>query len=1204
MLKRLVHIFCGLLAGWGFVAFLEANELGVTQCVEAMWNDFDEIVKLVNQQPVRPVTPAWEAKAKDTKKAGGWTRVVAHEIEPESDVVEAHLCTDRGSRQANKKKYYYMVEGELSDTPVNTPSATPVPTPAMVVNSPKFPTLSPSSPQMQRVANLTGAGSPHDSHELAQIERLKEVLKKYPSGRHSSESSSSPGSARALESHNSVDSDSHSPFPVTGMSPIPVSAINGPGDGTFFVHKLSPGDDPEGFVLLKPGLSRDGLDKGLLCSVREFTSMDGGEEITEHYNVCCTFVGVDKTPDFTGMLPLNDILTEDAALNHNDVIANFLAEIEGQYHRKMYKKGDVMGFMYKGRNVKATVVGIGTSTVVFQFGQFAGDDSDDDINVLNYYLPKMAFRRIFFTSALNSMLFYFHQLAQVGFLEEHEIKILPVKMWRSKTRSVLISQPFLDDKNLIEHYFKEIARDDCGESINVLGRWMPVDSFLREVTSQIISGVRRLDSINGRYEKEGGKGRQKIMEGFLDAKYPNYAIHREVSERGTSDHLVLRYFDLFPAHLRLFNRQPMDSNGHTQYETFDKFYQRDDGADILVREGMVGSYKKKFNKLRDASVMMKKLAASAIDLVFQNTSYHEANDILMKSMCGRKYDLVVKILGMINDSARTTNLRGRVTFDEAVDYWQSRVKKNMILRLALDFLDVAGLMNDFEKGEMSQLLSASEDEEALMQWAHELYKSSGGLCHLVKQARDKALPPDVMVPFFRGMAKQYLESPDYRLRSIKFELETAPGAVATPQQRPIGVRKTKNKVIYLKRPVRRMSGDSLPNGGSVQASRKRLPATRVGDSEDEPDFKRRLTDVADEELRKKFSRVPQVAISQQTSTPELAASPLLYLHTEIKCLPELHSGSKGAMFTHGLYPVTGIMTGAVSVNAGRGFPLICDIVAAALKGPVTASKANSMIRVPLAEALTPVMRKLEAKGIFSWARSEMEKQAMPSDLLLTDRELAPPWKVDVPDPVRNQKIHSIWSPLKLLNIMDSQLAELSTMYSCVQHQEELLLQALTITNDLKVIIDDHDDVSNNERIVYRLESYRIKEGLWAALYKPVPAKQALSGYVEKGATWMWLKRSRHYGGISWDLLGSSLNASHSGSTSTNPLPQVGASSTYNSAVEVITTRTNITHNNFWLSDAYKSIFTPVTTSGSYGQPSLGDSYNVFSPNRDGQSKLH
>ncbi|WP_281648750.1 hypothetical protein, partial [Parendozoicomonas sp. Alg238-R29] len=105
--------------------------------------------------------------------------------------------------------------------------------------------------------------------------------------------------------------------------------------------------------------------------------------------------------------------------------------------------------------VKAKVIGLGTSTVVFQFNEFDNPDENTILTSLNHVLPKFAFRRIYFTSENHAIQFYHHQTAQVKFLKEQGIDILPVQFWRSEHATVWIAQPLLKSDELLETHFEK-----------------------------------------------------------------------------------------------------------------------------------------------------------------------------------------------------------------------------------------------------------------------------------------------------------------------------------------------------------------------------------------------------------------------------------------------------------------------------------------------------------------------------------------------------------------------------------------------------------------------------------------------------------------------------------------------------------------------------------------------------------------------------
>ena len=704
LLVRVVLCFCGFLYVGVSVAKFDINS-----CVAILGSDRGRIVS--------------EAKSVARARGKEWISIKVYD---ESRTSYAKVGEYAGHLSSLSVSEYTYVAGRKSDTPVATPAD-------------------------------ALAGRLHSIEELYQDQLMGVGFQSGSSG--ASSTASTPLVARQFS--NSSSSSSAPLFPE----------IEGKELGTLYVRQVGPGDTQrrESFHALRSKV--DDREVASLC----YHFQEPGDQ-SEVYQVCCGFETMEATPDYYTLTKEDGVFRlgeKELADEANRNVLNFLEYIEGEAadalkakvaagkagNVSMYNKGDEMGpyrFSATGDEdenefIPATVIGTGTSIVVFRYGTFEDVADGSVYQNLNTILPKLAFRRTYFTSCSDAEQFHHHQIAQAKFLEKNGIDILPVKFWRSAHNTVLIAQPYLKSENLLENYFDQIngGHFNVDDEITVLGGKMKVSDFIEEVTGLIIDGVKKLNDLNKGFRLHNESGNyEQIIESFLDAKYPNYAIFRENGGR-----LKLKYFDLFPAHLLIFGRNPKDSNGHTQFEIFDRAFYRPEASDALVKKGMVNGYKEKLGSYSELSTMFQKLAASSLDLVYQDVPFHMACQELDSNISERS-QFVRRIIDQINDVAASKFLKGKITPEQALTYWKNRIRKNMLLRLALHFLTYTELLTQNEDRETRQIMSASQDEKNLMKWAEQEYK--GSLQEYVAWAKAGLLSPDELIPILRGMVKLYV----------------------------------------------------------------------------------------------------------------------------------------------------------------------------------------------------------------------------------------------------------------------------------------------------------------------------------------------------------------------------------------------------------------------------------------------------------------
>ncbi len=502
------------------------------------------------------------------------------------------------------------------------------------------------------------------------------------------------------------------------------------------------------------------------------------ESTREQFAVCCEFDKDKEIPDLSKLQKMDKSRQSDV-----DAIAatfvDFLEHIEDedQYRGGLYKVGDEMIFEFDGIIVKAKVIGAGTSTIVFQFYSVEGKKYCDLIKLdrLKRSLPGLAFRRITFPDESSAVFFYYHQIAHAKYLSERKVDALNAQFWRSKKNSVYIMQPLLDKKNLLETYFKDVLIGKGEDTdVNILGEEVTVKEFLDNVTMQILDGVKILDNSNKAYNTMSAKlGREKMLTGYLDAKYPNYQVDYDWKE----GRCKVAYMDPYPIHLQMFNRLPSRSNAHLQYEKFDKYFHSEGAEDLLAHEGLVNKYQKKFEAYSDQKKMLLKLAASIIDPLFENceggTRVDVVKKILLEEKSGDRYNLFRMTMDSIAKAANQLGITATVTHKEAVEYSEKRIEINMLLRLALTFVRDADWEEGDELDACQLFLSESAYERELIAWARELYGwSSGekvesereyehrGSLRFLKSKEYKKNPQ--ILHWLRGIVKVFLENPDYR----------------------------------------------------------------------------------------------------------------------------------------------------------------------------------------------------------------------------------------------------------------------------------------------------------------------------------------------------------------------------------------------------------------------------------------------------------
>ncbi len=563
--------------------------------------------------------------------------------------------------------------------------------------------------------------------------------------------------------------------------------------------------------LLKPVIYANGDEWAMICNV-----VYGQDGKGKKYNICCPFGSVKKVPDFISLLDAQNTSFEGVKFSddgnrtfsgqgacgsgraemeedgpkRNNIITEFLTEIDGKWPPEMVKVDDIIEFIYKEKSIKATVTGVGTSTAVYRFGTFDGELSDR-LNHLNEYLPQLAIRRLVFNEDAAKD-FLYHQMAQICFYKERGVDFFPTKLLKTTGGGVFIVQPYLDEKNRLEHYFSLISKKESGgndivtaknlqadsvaaspkprisgdenaentdspveneqlhdianEEINICGKTISIQKFFRDVTKIIIGGVHLLRHINSNYKiVNNDNSKIQVLEAFCDAKFNNYSIAITAD-----DELKLSYYDLVPAHIKAFGRYPRQSNGHTQYEIFDGYFQRKNGNNDLVKDGMVRSYAEKYNKYSNVDALMKKLGASGLELIFSGVSMPEAlYSLNNKNSNERLVKLADLLVEAIKSSVAGEVIGVQVTMEEIIKYWEARVHKNMLLRLSLDFIKHISV-------DEIPSMPLSKDESILIDFVRSQYEIPGPFQYM-RQEQDRGnLTPDVVMAVFDKLIKGYL----------------------------------------------------------------------------------------------------------------------------------------------------------------------------------------------------------------------------------------------------------------------------------------------------------------------------------------------------------------------------------------------------------------------------------------------------------------
>uniref|UniRef100_UPI00248F0F37 hypothetical protein n=1 Tax=Parendozoicomonas sp. Alg238-R29 TaxID=2993446 RepID=UPI00248F0F37 len=742
----------------------------------------------------------------------------------------------------------------------------------------------------------------------------------------------------------------------------------------------------------------------------------------------------------------------------------------------------------------------------------------------------------------------------------------------SEHATVWIAQPLLKSDELLETHFEKMADLSPDDTISVLGEDITLDDFLGQVTGEIIKGVKKLHDLNqGFISRDEEAGYEKIIEGFLDAKYPNYALDRYEE----SGELVLKYFDLFPAHLLMFGRHPTDSNGHTQYEVFDRYFHRSEGIDSLVRKGMVGGYKEKYAGYSQPATMLQKLAASALDLLYQKISFTEACGMIGNKE-GNRYRLLNTVIEKINKSACFNGFRAQVTIEEAIQYWQRRVEKNMLLRLALDFLSIAGLLTQKEDQETELVMSETSDEKKLKAWARELY--NGELSHLTSEAEEGYLTPDELLSYLRGMVSRYISGTHRSGEPVQPKYQYSEGAPLFSLSRPLKHPEMSKYALgqigesaksELDNIVKAVRGDSLTTEQRLsefyKAAREEARArgndmrtlaeaesslsvvqqpqnSEVGGSGDVSGTTRPRTLLSSpSQLKggpvpsslKTVVKAPAYGGEEKSATCQLPQNPIIVdyrtdqplkiLQDEIYKVrndPGHQEKPHGALLTLRL-------TRADNVTVFP--PLSRDdsqpsqpLHIASLAGRVLfEQRAPLMMDDPtwrscsLRNAIQPLVPALRKKAEFTSQTRELEEKKTNTREPEQWQNTIPWDSIDSPKRMPNADVHTqgIWHSWKLLAAIEESLEQTPLNNEKIDlAQEEQLLQALVLVFDLDVFIKQEDS-----KEIHLLQAYRMWSGYWGAFYKNLSLPEAERHRSEARADWLDLKLSRK-GRKGWELV--------------------------------------------------------------------------------------
>ncbi|WP_133060564.1 hypothetical protein [Parendozoicomonas haliclonae] len=1100
-----------------------ARELGLRRCVTSMWYDSDKIIGLLEQFEDDRRSQGGESDDGEDE----WMTVRAYE-KPEMDFrSEVQMCSGSPCKNPMQEKSLdYVIDVNwgfmIPSTPKATPLNTPVPTPRPVSSSAYVMYPSPIAPLSDKREDFPFIASP-----LSVTQHRAEV-----GGPESVPPNNSPDMV-SFESQASVSSDSLSPQVLPGVD----------RQGILFIRRLGQHESAENKSLLKSAYDKKrAAEMSMICNVMERS----GDPSGYYYYLCCAFEGLEKTPDLVSLVKNREAGTSKSEKRENKKVIKFFSEIERQYERKMMKVGDLMHFVYKGRNIAAKIVGVGTSTVVFRFETFDGDDSDEEINSLNKLLPEFAFRRITFTNKMKSEVFWFHQLAQISFLNEHDVDILPVKIWTEEDAvSVFIAQPYLEEPERLEYYFQEISQDATRTRVNVNGADLSIEDFLTIVTNEIVSGIKKLSKINSDFTL-GREGRTdtKVMEGFLDAKYPNYAVRRN-SKTGR---IELQYFDLFPAHLRLFERHPMDSNGHTQYEIFDTYFQRGDGEQPLISNGMVGAYKKKYVDYNNPEKMLMKLGASGVELIFDGVDYKEARDVLINRVVSpemsHRMSLVEYIVGRINSAAKKYDVKSSITFEKIVDYWDRRVKTNMLLRLALNFLEEAQIMSWFELKEASQLMSSSTDEDALLAWAKRLYQDDEKFKAFMQAAHRGEIQPDPAIKLFQALVERYStpmpEDDEQTFVKTLYPLL----AERRINQRPIGVSELQwQEKQYLKQQAlerakqkplappslleQHLSPElvfALQAEQQKQSFRIKRPAPgsrrKSGTPLGPPSTKKPRSQPA--VTVQVVDKNPVIAISGATSkTHNVALTALASQIASVKKLtPDVPDGSLGLLITHGLRPFNNFITrpsfpqGMRRYDTG-GLKHVSTAPYMVRKlGPETEtfSRVVSEYGYSVFDVLGPVMSDIERKNEGFYTRQAILSAL--SGLPRGSQTSGDDGSESLIQPQDQSVIKTILVPMTVCKQFEQTIEAALKKYrnhEFIDQQDPQgeieFLQKLAVSQDVKIVIENTD--VSGAKTIYWLEAYKLTDGVWAALYDQVDSvrsEASISAAQFNKKNWIKLSR--------------------------------------------------------------------------------------------------
>ena len=645
-----------------------------------------------------------------------------------------------------------------------------------------------------------------------------------------------------------------------------------------------------------PILSRGKDDRVLLCNTYSLTGSGAAE-------ICCDMGNIEPILDFNGIMtwPRGANLRKNR-MDLSRAIYRFIRETERSksFPEKVFQEGnDEASYSFEGGEGIVKKVGAGTSIVVFKFIQ-ASLSSSRENELLNSIMPKLAFRRVYLKDEIQAKAFYFHLVAHDFYLNENEVVSLKGQYIRSGN-VVYIIQKLLNRENILENYFKDTLLGlSIDDEITVLGKFVSVGEFIESVTSLILSGIQKLAKANEKH-KDIGDSEDDIklhLAGYVDAKYANYAIYLD-DDKGD---FFVKYMDPYPVHLMIFDQQPTEANGRPPYMVFDSFYHKKGASDALVHNGMVAKYLKKFRSYSNELSILLKLASDIIDTLYGDISesfhFHSIiNDL--KEKRSDRYKLIKIIYDTIARKSAESKLYQITSSDlekKAIDYWVSRVKSNMLMRLSFFYTRKSGWDNTDEviNARDQFVLSQTPDESRLIKWVEELVEDKDSTLFRLMRGEHKH-DPDHVIPLLRSAMNAYVAGADYKKHGLT--LKPVIDEVSKPDIRPVQNRDldvvTQTSIVdNSPSKYRKSSIDTGVTSTPAVMSRSQRPKQLLNRMDETPPCKStRFNDFVSEE--KQHNNADQDAFSVITTHKVVAARCLQSMFDDQDaCFLDKQSGTK------------------------------------------------------------------------------------------------------------------------------------------------------------------------------------------------------------------------------------------------------------------------------------------------------------------------